>query len=302
MLEGGGSLAAATSDLRVRVPSALVDDRLPDLLDFAVYRKILTDPVKAPCDDALPSPLRPRQLPLVQAKPSGGEVVTSLAHESVIVKRLHVLLVTFLLWPSIVAGQELSIEAFTGWFAPTRNLASPNPEYALSARHGALESGPLIAISATADLPDPIPQLRLSVRYLLESDLLLKEPTATRSLGAASMVAALLEARFVAVRAGPFGAHVALGGGMIRYEFPTIEDPELSPLFEDGATSPAVSVALGGSYDVGPFEVTADVADVISTFDSPPVSSRASPGETVDIDEVQHDIQVTLGFRIGILP
>ena len=217
-------------------------------------------------------------------------------------KPLGVVLAAFLLWPASVAGQGLSVEAFTGWFGPNRNLASPNPEYVLSARHGALESGPLVGIGATADLPDPIPQLRLSVRYLLGSDLLLKEPTATRSLGPASMVTTLLEARFVAVQAGPFTAHVALGGGVIRYDFPAIEDPELSPLFEDGAISPAVSVALGASYAVGPFQVTADVADVISTFDSPPVSSQASPGETVDIDEVQHDFHVTLGFRLGILP
>lgn len=212
-----------------------------------------------------------------------------------------VALVVMVLWRGPLDAQNASVEISVfgraAWFEPTATLASPNPPFVKAARHGAMESGPMLEGGIHAVLPDPIPAVRLYSGHLLGSELLLEEPDGLRCLGPVSLTTVLLEAVSTPIDREAFAGNVAVGAGVLRYGFPDISAAEVSRLFEDGTVSPAASLGIGASWIASGFTVVMDARDLISRFDSPPVATGIFPGATTDIDETQHDLHFSVGFR-----
>lgn len=201
-----------------------------------------------------------------------------------------------------LAGQGsdagLSVYGTMGWLQPTSSLAASNPDFANSTRRGSLDPGLMVGLGLHAELPNPLPQLRLSIHRLMGSDLVVEERGGgAPTLLGASLIAGLLEAVVAPVHFWGVAPHAALGLGFLRYDFAETSDLELARLFEDGQVSPAASLGLGATVAAGRFQILLEAGDLISTYDSPPVESTVTPGVFIDRDEVQHDLRFTAGLQ-----
>lgn len=190
----------------------------------------------------------------------------------------------------------VSLIASGGWLVPTNELAVSSTDMFGSSR-ASVEQGQLLGIAVQLQLPDPLPRIRLSVQQRLGAELIETGSGRNESVGSLSHTTVLAEAVLAPVDVGPVTPHVVFGAGFVRYGFPEISDEELSLMFEESAVSPAVSIGVGAEFGRSALRVLLEAADVISTFDSPPVRDVHSPEQTVDLDRVQHDLRLILGIR-----
>ena len=180
-----------------------------------------------------------------------------------------------------------------GWFAPTSKLALPDPTGSVAS----LQGSPFLTVGVQGDLARILPPLRLSISRVLGSDLLLEQESDSQSLGSVDLTSVLLEAVFRPVESEVFGLQTAVGGGVVRYDFPEMQDQELSAFFGRNALSPVLALSVGGLSQFGRFGVLVDAADWISIYDSPAVDTGSSSGQTTDRDLVQHDLRFSVGIK-----
>lgn len=192
-------------------------------------------------------------------------------------------------------ASRLGYFAAAGWFRPTGALASTNPRFA-SGEDIIIGPGAMLGLGVVVNLPAPIPSLRASVQHVPNAKLIVEGNGGRETLGRTGVTMILGEAVATPLRTGVLSAHVAAGAGLLLYGFPDIGDPEQQRTVADGRTSPAVSLGLGLSKAFRRFTLSISAADLISTFDSPPVEGPT--GDQADVDNMQHDL--TFLLRLGI--